>query len=790
MIGQTLGHYRVLQKLGEGGMGVVYRAHDEQLDREVAIKVLPASGFHDAQARARLLREARSAAALNHPNICTVYEVGEAEGQAYIAMELVPGQPLSAKLAGGSLPPAEVLRYGLQLADALTHAHDHSLIHRDLKSANVMITAEGRAKILDFGLAKRAAGEELAEATTQSELSLTRPGTVVGTLAYMAPEQLRGQPADVRSDVWALGVVLYEMAAGARPFQGKTGVDLSSAILKEPPAPLPTEIRPGLKAVVERCLEKEPDHRYQRAAELRAALEALQTGAVAFGPAWPYSRKKVLLPLGASLLALLVVLLALVGLNVGGLRQRLLTPAAASKIMLAVKPFDNLSGDPEQEALSDGLTEDVSNQLARLQPERLAVIARASAMRYKKTDKPIDQIGRELHVAYVLTGTVRREASRVRITAQLIPVHDQVPLWNETYERNMSGILALQSEVAQRVAQSLALKLLPAERAALTNAKLVNPEAYEACVKGRFHRYKLSRDELNIAEGYFRLALEKDPNYALAYVGIAGVWFSLADAGFLPFPEIVPRWKEAVSKALELDPTLAEAHASLANFEWLYEWDWPAAEREFQRAIQLNPSSAGVHFSYSDFLISMKRNTEWKAEMQRVRELDPLNFAYQCFYGWHLVYLRRYDEAIAQFRQVLASQPDYSSAHMGLWGAFYKKGLDQEALAEAKKFFGVLGDREVVEALDHGRAEAGYRGAMKRAGDTLAARSRRSHVPAIRIARVYAHAGENERALEWLEQAYQRRETTLIHVGVGWDWDGLRSDPRFQDLLRRMNFPK
>lgn len=469
--------------------------------------------------------------------------------------------------------------------------------------------------------------------------------------------------------------------------------------------------------------------------------------------------------------------------------------------MLAVLPFENLSGDPEQDYFSDGLTEEMIAQRARLQPERLAVIARTSAMRYKKSDKGIEQIGRELHVKYILTGTVRREAARVRITAQLVPVQDQVPLWNETYERELAGILALQSEVAQRVAQSLALKLLPAERTALASARPVNPEAYEACLKGRFHYNKLSREELNTAQRYFQLALEKDPNYALAHAGLASVWFSLGDAGFLPLSETVPRWKAAILKALELDDTLAEAHGALANLRWTYEWDWPAGEREIQRAIQLDPSSALARFSYSDFLISMKRAEEWKVEIQRTLELDPLNYFFQCFYGWHLVYVRRYDEAIAQFRQVLASQPDFSSAHMGLWGAFYKKGMDEKALAEAKKFFAVLHDQEVVEALDRGYAEAsqssrgghpsgaGYRRAMKLAGDVLAARARRSHVPAIRIARVYAHAGENDRALEWLEQAYERRETTLIHIGVGWDWDGLRGDPRFQDLSRRMKLP-
>ena len=793
MIGQRLGHFRIVEKIGAGGMGVVYRAHDEQLDRDVAIKVLPAGAFRDPSARARLLREARTASKLNHPHICTIHEVGEADGQAYIAMELVEGQPLSARLAGGALLVEQVLRYGLQLADALAHAHERGVVHRDLKSANVIITPEGRAKVLDFGLAKRLSGEQVAEATTQTMDSLTGPGAVVGTLAYMAPEQLRGQPADARSDVWALGVVLYEMAAGQRPFQGQTGFELISAILSQAPPPL----RPGpggalpaeLRAVIERCLEKDPGERYQRSEEVRAALEAVQSGAtLPAWPAWKYalSRRRWL-----ALAAALVAVLALVAaLDVGGLRGRLLGGAATPQLRsVAVLPLANLSGDPQQDYFAEGMHDALITDLAKLSGLR-RVIARSSVMRYQKTDKPPRQIARELGVDAIITGSVVREGDRVRITAQLINAATEEQMWAERYERELRSVLSLQNEIVAAVAREVKLRLTPQEQARLVSARPVNPEAYEACLKGRFHWYKLSREELNTALGYFQLALEKDPNYALAYDGIASVWGALGDAGFLPPRETMTKCKAAVEKALALDDTLAEAHVNLANLRSEYEWDWPAGEREFRRAIELNPSHANAHFMYSDFLISIGRTEEWKAEIQRTLELDPLNFFFQCFYGWHLVYVRRYDEAVGQFRKVLAAQPDFSSAHMGLWGAFYKKGMYEQALAEAKKFFAVLGDREVVESLDRRGAEAGYRGAMRRAGDALAARSERSHVPAIRIARVYAHAGEKDRALDWLEKACERRETTLVHIGVGWDWDGLRSDPRFQSLLRRMKLPQ
>jgi serine/threonine protein kinase len=408
MMGQRLRHFRILEKIGAGGMGEVYRAHDEQLDRDVAIKVLPAASFHDATARARLLREARTASKLNHPHICTIHEVGEADGQAYIAMELVEGQPLSARLADGALPPEQVLRYALQLADALAHAHERGVVHRDLKSANVIVTPEGRAKVLDFGLAKRLNKEELDEATTLSQ-DLSQPGTIVGTLAYMPPEQLRGEPADARSDVWALGVMLHEMASGERPFQGKTGFELSSAILNQPPSPLPPEVPPELRGVIERCLEKEPGRRYQRGGEVRAVLEAIQSGSAI--PAWtPPKPTRRWLVLAASLVVVIAAAVALGRFRGGGAAPRISS--------MAVLPLQNLSGDPEQEYFVEGTHEALITDLAKI--SALRVIARPSVMRYRGASKPVSEIARELKVDAVLTGSVVRSGDRVRITAQLI----------------------------------------------------------------------------------------------------------------------------------------------------------------------------------------------------------------------------------------------------------------------------------------------------------------------------------------------------------------------------------
>ncbi len=786
-MGQTLGHYRILEQIGAGGMGVVYRAHDESLDRDVALKVLPADSFQDETARARLLREARTASQLNHPHICTIHEVGEADGHAFIAMELVEGNPLSMKLLSGPLPAAEVVRLGLQLAEALAHAHDRGIVHRDLKAANVVITPEGRAKVLDFGLAKRMTADGTGDTATQSQVSLTQPGSVVGTLAYMAPEQLRGQPADTRSDVWALGAVIYEMATGARPFQGQTGFELSSAIMNRPPAPMAGKIPIELKAVVERCLEKEPGRRYQRGGELQAALEAIQTGTTAPWTAMRYHLARGRwIGLGVSML----VLFAVAAGNLDWLRSRLPggSPAAAHIESLAVLPLENLSGDPEQAYLADGMHEALITELGKLSGLR-RVTARSSVLRYQKTDKALAQIARELGVDAVVTGSVLRSGDRVRITAHLIRGSTEEQVWSDGYERELRDVLALQNELVGAITREIRLQLTPEEKARLATARPVNPEAYKAYLQGRFHFAKLSREELDTAERYFQLALEKDPNSALAYVGLSDVWLVRSDAGFLPPRETMAKGKSAALRALELDDTVAEAHVSLANILALSEWDWAGGEKEFRRALELDPNNARAHFMYSDFLISTKRTQEWRAEIQRALELDPLNYFYQCFYGWHLVYLRRYDEAIAEFGKVTAAQPDFSSAHMGLWGAFYKKKMDAEALAEAKKFFEVLGDREVVEALERGYARAGYRGAMKNAADKLAERAKRKHVPAIRTARLYAHAGEKARALEWLETAYQRGESPLGHLGVAWDWDDLRPDPRFQNLMRRINLP-
>ena len=455
---------------------------------------------------------------------------------------------------------------------------------------------------------------------------------------------------------------------------------------------------------------------------------------------------------------------------------------------LAVLPLANLSDDPQEEYFADGMTDALITNVSTIRAVK--VISRTSVMQYKGAKKPLPQIARRLRVDGVVEGTVQRSNEHVRITVQLIHAATDTHLWAGSYERDFRDVLSLQAEVARAVVREIQAALTPEEATRLVSARPVSPKAYEAYLKGQFHWYKLSPGHLDRALSYFQFALEEDPSCALAQVGIANVWLLRADAGFMLPGEAFPKARAAVLKALELDEALAEGHIALANITALYDRDWPAAEREFRRAIELNANSADGHFMYADFLISMKRSEEWKAEIQRALRLDPLNPFFQCFYGWQLVYLHRCDEALSQLHKALEVEPDFSSAHLGLWGGFYRKGMPREALAEARKFFAALGDREVEDALIRGYAEGGYARAMYFAADVLAARSNRSHVPCVRIARLYAHARENDQAMEWLQKAFEQRETPLMHLSIAWDWDALRDDPRFQDLLRCVGLPK
>jgi serine/threonine-protein kinase len=799
--GHRFGNYEVIDRIGAGGMGEVWRAFDPSLEREVALKVLPLTAVADERARARLLREARMASKLNHPNICTIYEVGEAEGQVYIAMELVVGEALSERLETGPIEDREVIRLGRQMADALEHAHSNGVVHRDFKSANVVITAEGRAKVLDFGLAARMSKEELDDATTFTADSLELPGMIAGTLPYMAPELLRGEPADAGSDIWALGVVLYELASGERPFKGNTGFELSSAILSSPPPPLALDqddsSSAGLQGVVDRCLEKDTGARYPSAGEIREALEmagmavpevsAPAPSPVAVGRRW-------LLPV-AGLVGLLAILAIL---DVGDVRRFLGVGSIGSvePVRMAVLPFVNLSGDPEQEYLSDGFTQEMITQLGKLHPDGLSVIARTSVMRYKGGDTPIDQIGRELDVDYVLEGSTQGEAGRIRIAADLIHVGDQTQLWADSFDREPSAILTVQSEVAQQVASALALELLPEEQQRLTVADTVNAAAHEAYLKGTLHWMMMTPSSFDQAERYFEQAIEEDPSYAPAHAGLAWVWTARQQFGASPPSEAGPKAKAAAERAIALDESSDVAHEALAVINTWTDWDWDAAEREFVRTLELNPNNASAHAWFAHFLAIVGRLDEAVEHSERSIELDPYNPLFKALYGVVLNFDRRHDDAIATARAALELQPGNWVASGALQGAYLAKGMEEEALEPLKER--VAHDPERLAAFERGLTEGGYKGAQLANGDVLAERyemakgvpdagTKRVFFP-VGIAWCYLDAGDYERAIDWLEEAYEVRDPNLPYI-VDPGWDSVRSDPRFQDLVERMGLP-
>jgi TolB-like protein/Tfp pilus assembly protein PilF len=800
--GARIGVFEILSPLGAGGMGEVYRARDPRLEREVALKVLPAETLGDDKARARLLREARMASKLNHPNICTIYEVGEADGQVYIAMELVSGEALSERLSSERMGTEEVLRLGRQMAGALVHAHDNGVVHRDFKSGNVVITPEGRAKVLDFGLAARVSDTELTEATTYSVDSLELSGKIVGTLAYMAPEQLKGEPADARSDIWALGIVLYEMASGVRPFQGKTGFELSSAILSATPEPLqagPGGVLPTqLQSVIDRCFEKEPAQRYQSAGEVRAALETAQTAGT--GQVQPVSlparpgRRWLLVAAGLA-----VALAAAVALDVGGIRRLLVGGYGGEvpAVRMAVLPFANLSGDPEQGYLSDGFTQEMITQLGRLHPDGLSVIARTSVMRYKNGDTPVDQIGSELDVDYVLEGSTQREADRIRVAAELIDVAEQTQLWADSYEREFSGILAVQSEVAREVANALALELLPAEQARFFSPRAVDPEVYEAYLKGSYHWQKLTPEDLDAAQRYFELALEKDPGYAPAYEGLSLVWGARQQRGFT-LPRVAgPKAAAAALRAIALDEGSAGAHFALAGVKTFTDWDWNGAEPEWRRALELDPNNAITHGYYAQFLVIVGRTEEALKHSERALGIDPINALVHGLHSKVLYFDRRFEEALAAAQIALEMQPRQQPADGVRQSALLSLGRRNEQLE--RQWERIARDPERVAAFEQGMAQAGYQGAQRAIADLLAARFERAQgVPDSEVMRTYmpfnialryVDAEDPERSMDWLEEAFVVRDPMLPYLRQPLYYDLLHSNPRYQDLLRRMNLP-
>jgi serine/threonine-protein kinase len=757
-------------------MGIVYKAEDIRLQRTVALKFLPPELTHIPEVKDRFMREAQAAAALDHPNICTVYEFDQADDKAFISMAYIEGQSLRIKIDSGPLELEEALRIATQVAEGLREAHKRGIVHRDIKSANIMIDARGQAKIMDFGLA-RVAGSTL----------VTREGTTMGTVTYMSPEQAQGKDVDHRTDIWSFGVVLYEMLTGELPFKGEHEQAIIRSILKDKPKSI-TEQRADIPATIEqvvsKALEKDPDKRYRQIEDLLDDLKSISAGIVPeeiksrLRKAKLLRRKKAVLYAGA---AGLVIIAAVIVLS-------LFTGRAEAIDSIAVLPLENLTGDVEQDYFVDGVTDELIGQLAQISGLR-RVISRTSVMKYKDTDKSLPEIARELNVDAVVEGTVYQVGERVRIRVQLInALPEERNLWAHTYERAGTEVLAMYNEVARAIVNEVQITLTPKEETRLASALQVNPQAYEAYLKGMSHLYKLTPPELDAALHYFEQALETDPNYALAYTGIAFVWTGRQQMGLVSPSEATPKAKDAVLRALAMDNTLAEVHYTLAAIKTWNDWDWEEGEQAFKRALELKPNYPDALVYYSNLLCYMGRLDEALAMAERAVRLDPLNSIILTISGVTLEYLRRYDDAIERLQNALRTSPNDPVAYNGLWETYYMKGMYEESLKSAKAFFTGLGLAELADVMAQGYEEDGYSGAMTSAAETMEAFSKQTYVSPYSIAMVYALAGDKEKTIEWLERGYEMKDPMMPYISI-FTFDLLDDDPRYQDLLRRMNLP-
>lgn len=779
-------------------MGVVYRARDERLDRDVALKVLPAGTVGDEAARKRFRKEALTLSQLNHPNIATVHDFDTQDGVDFLVMEHVAGVSLAQKLAAGPLPEKEIAALGTQVAEALEEAHAHGIIHRDLKPGNIMVTPKGRAKVLDFGLAKliRSTGvspvdlggpgpdrhgqDALATAGTADDL-LTIPGAVMGTAAYMPPEQLRGETIDARTDIYALGAVLYELATGRRPFREDTAPRLTDAILHQAPVSpraLNSRVSPEFERIILKCLDKEPENRYQSAKELGVDLRRLALPRTASSRTSPTKIPR--LRLGLTIATAIGVAIPLLWLAMQRSRQRASIQTGEPRIeSLAVLPLENLSRDSEQDYFADGMTDELITNMAKI--GSLRVISRTSVIQYKGVKKPLPEIAKELNVDGVIEGTVLRSGNRVRITAQLIRAVTEKHLWAESYEGDLSDILGLQGRVAQAIASEIRIKLTAQEHARLASARPVDPAAYEDYLKGRFFWNERTEEGFNKGIEYFRKAIERDPNYALAYAGLAASYDTLGYYAVRPPREVYPQAKLAAQKAMAIDDTIAEAHAPLAHVIMLYDWDSATAEKEFKRAIELNPNYADARHWYSHLLLDQGRLEESLVQSMKALELDPLSKVMNVHLAEHYTAAHQYDRALEQLRKTLELDPTFAYAHRILGFVYEEKRMYPEAIAEFQKASD-LADVAYIQAFSGNRTEA-----LKILGQ-LIEQSKHRYVPAPAIAAIYVALGEKDRAFEWLEKALTERS-----AGVGIEhnprFDPLRSDRRFQDLLRRVGLP-